>query len=52
MREFLTTPKNQAIKQKEIVKSVKFYNEDIILLEKLAQGGQGEVQVGYNIKIN
>ncbi len=50
MREFLSTQQNYAGKQKEAEKSIKLYNEDIILLEKLAQGGQGEVQVGYNKK--
>ncbi len=50
MREFLTILQNYARRQKDLEKSIKFYNEDIILLEKLAQGGQGVVQVGYNIK--
>ncbi len=50
MRDFLTTLQNYARKQKDLEKSIKFYNQDIILLEKLAQGGQGEVQVGYNKK--
>ncbi len=52
MHEFLATPQNYTRKQKDLQKSIKFYNDDIILLEKLAQGGQGEVQVGYNTKTN
>jgi hypothetical protein len=50
MREFLFTLQNYTRKYKETEKSIKFYNEDTILLEKLAKGGQGEVQVGYNKK--
>ncbi len=50
MREFMITLQNYAIKQKDLEKSIKFYNEDIILLEKLDPSGQGEVQVGYNKK--
>jgi hypothetical protein len=39
MQEFLITLQNYARKQKETENSIKFHNEDIILLEKLAQGG-------------
>ncbi len=50
MREFLSTLQIYTKKQKDLEKSIKFYNEDIILLEKLDGGAQGEVQVGYNKK--
>jgi hypothetical protein len=36
MHEFLTTPQNYTRKYKDLEKPIKFYNDDIILLEKLA----------------
>ncbi len=41
--------KVEYFKTKEgVAPNIKFFKDDILLLEKISTGGQGEIRIGYN----